>query len=822
VVGPVIIPDGVLDRWPDRWRYPRLLIAAAAGIPPSQDALVAGVLDGLAHPRESVEAVASWLQDAGEYRAAEAVLLDAGLGQDQRLADALEDSRRAGQREIERALHSLRERARRAGSVVDDGVLPELLETARHRRADAEARLAVLGEGLQEAETAMEGALRAELAAAGPAADPEWVAAVEACLEARELPAAAQVLREGPSGDRHGPSASVWMADVWPWERPFETILAWYAGGPGAPVGFAERWLPAADDHDGRHAVRVVADLYRKPTEAAVEAFAAALDRLAGVTDAPHRVEATEVGFRTFLRSLTDPILPWLRLPRAVELQVVSSSWRPAGASAWPVIWFVTEPPAPGGPPGSAVLDPTIILRLVARDSAGRALSAADRRINLLREVCRRLRLDDVLGRSPIPTIGANGIEREELAWMLNILGVHATGPAVDVLRYETGANPAAVRSALSALVPDSQRPARLTVQDVAEWARDPDQRDALRAAVVERLISDDELAAVVFATMSAYGATPEAAFTVDDVGSAVEEIAGALQERERLAEVLDIRAVLARAGRERFLRARSDGQYLLGPPALLALLGPHDCRRSAREALTWLLEPRTGVLDTVSFGSGSRILRAMLHVVKNDVIGLRQDLAMVLKRRTELDDRTVRLVERASGYAERLNGLRHLGTSEMLAPTDIPLADLLSAVKRRIELLRSQVTVELTLRDPVRLYVNPHLLEIAFENLALNAAEAALAIGRTRLSLTGSAEDREAVIDFEDSGPGLPAAQRDALLHGGPFPKPRAGRGSGLPDALALIRHCGGTLRPCPEGSSVLEGAHLQVRLPLSPQAGP
>jgi signal transduction histidine kinase len=823
MVRTLIVPNGVLDRWPDRWRYPRLLIEAAVGIAPSQDGLVAAVLNGLAHPHAGVEEVARSLQEAGEYLAAEAVLREASLDQDQRLVDELEDARRAGESEVERAFDSLRERARRAGSAVDDGVLRELLEAARRRRADAEARLATLEQGVREAETAMERVLRTELAAAGPGADPEWVARVEACLEAGELPAAAQVLHERPSGDRSGPFVSVWMAEVWPWERPFETIVAWYSGGQGAPVGFAERWLPAADDHDGRAAIRTVADLHRRPTEAAVEAFAAALDRLAGVTNAPpYRVEATEVGFRTFLRCLSDPRLPWLRLPRAVELQVVSRSWRPTDACAWPVIWFVTEPPAPGGPPGSAVLDPTIVMRLVARDETGSTLSPTDRRINLLREVCRRLRLDDVLGSSPILARGANGIEREHLAWMLNVLGVRATGSAVDVLRYETGGNPAAVHAALSALAPDSERPARLAVQDVAGWARDPDQRDALRAAMVERLVSEDELAAVVFAAMSKYEATPEVAFTADDVRAVVEEIAGALRGRERLDEVLDVQAVLARAGRERFLQARPDGQYRLGPPALLALLAPHDCQRSAREALTWLLEPRTGVLDTVSFSAGSRILRAMLHVVKNDVIGLREELAMILKRRSELDDRTVRLVERARAYAERLESLRHLGTSEMLAPADVPLADLLSAVKRRIELLRNQVIVDLTVLDPVELYLNPHLLEIAFENLALNAAEATLAIGRPWISVTGKTEGGEVVVDFEDSGPGLPEAQQDALLHGGPFPKPRAGRGSGLPDALELIRYCRGTLRSCPEGSAVLGGAHLQVRLPLSRRADP
>jgi two-component system sensor histidine kinase HupT/HoxJ len=99
--------------------------------------------------------------------------------------------------------------------------------------------------------------------------------------------------------------------------------------------------------------------------------------------------------------------------------------------------------------------------------------------------------------------------------------------------------------------------------------------------------------------------------------------------------------------------------------------------------------------------------------------------------------------------------------------------------------------------------------------NLVQNAADATENASERRLEITSRSEEGQAVVEFRDSGPGIPAANLDKLFD--PFftTKP-VGRGTGLGLAISygIIERHGGKLTADnhPKG-----GALFCLRLPLA-----
>lgn len=100
-------------------------------------------------------------------------------------------------------------------------------------------------------------------------------------------------------------------------------------------------------------------------------------------------------------------------------------------------------------------------------------------------------------------------------------------------------------------------------------------------------------------------------------------------------------------------------------------------------------------------------------------------------------------------------------------------------------------------------------IIQRAVLNLVLNAAEAAGASARIRVSLAEGGEGRW-MLTVEDNGPGIPAAEREHVLE--PFfTTKRDGTGLGLASVVACARFHGGTVRV---DDSPLGGARFTVTL--------
>jgi signal transduction histidine kinase len=814
------LPLTMLETWPDRWRYPDLVLALVSGDQATVEAAFPAVLRGLAVPMETPAHAIRWLIDQGEFVAAD-YLRTAGLtlsekinGYDE-LTSLLKRERQAAVAEIGRISHRLSARARRSDGPERDH--DQLLDLAHRSRSAATAAIAAWNEEVDAAENAWKDRLLRELQAKAGDANTAWTAAVIASVDAGELPTAQRLLSGDPEDHASAPAGPVAVPrppDAWPWaQTPVGIALTWYTGAR-APVGFEARWLPSGDE-DAEALVAALDRLRSELTRPSVEAFANALDRLLGVPALTgHRADPVGGGFLTFLHGISDAGLPRLALPREMPLWVGPEAWRPPATASLPAVWLVRDVPRPPSVSGVAILDPTNLFRLVVPRSDDRAHLATARRVNLLRMVCEQLRLEDVIGRSKGLDFGGQGITAAAVGWIFDLLGVGTAEATVEVLLYDTGDHPVALRTALDALVPDGRRPARLTHASVAAWRDDPAAMQLLRDRLLGRKSVPARVRAAMAAVLTEWG--QEQDFEAADVGAAFELLADAKVDDELLNLDLALRGA-AGAG---LIQKVAPTQYRQGPPGLMALLngGPDELRTLACQAL----EDLRRLLDEVrtSFSTPADeaprqddpLFSATEHFVRNDAFVTRTAIDAVLRRSPELNPQARAVLERlAARQREKRTYSIEIGR-EALQLGKVDLLQLLADLRTWIDVDHEHVSVELENEcGNVVLYANEVLLRGALNNLIINAVEAIQSVkerGRIgiRTSLADEASpDSQVVVDVEDDGPGVSEESMSDLF--------MAGRGLGL--ARRLLEYGGGSLDYL-GASARLAGAHFQACVPV------
>ncbi|MDP2825826.1 MAG: ATP-binding protein [Sulfuritalea sp.] len=144
---------------------------------------------------------------------------------------------------------------------------------------------------------------------------------------------------------------------------------------------------------------------------------------------------------------------------------------------------------------------------------------------------------------------------------------------------------------------------------------------------------------------------------------------------------------------------------------------------------------------------------------------------------------------------------------------------DLAEVIERAVQWVGKaagpQFEVRLNLPQSLDVIGSPGQVQQVVMNLVQNAADATEHARERRLEISGRIEEGEAVIEFRDSGPGIPAENLDKLFD--PFftTKP-VGRGTGLGLAISygIVERHGGKLTASnhPKG-----GALFCLRLPLA-----
>jgi signal transduction histidine kinase len=241
----------------------------------------------------------------------------------------------------------------------------------------------------------------------------------------------------------------------------------------------------------------------------------------------------------------------------------------------------------------------------------------------------------------------------------------------------------------------------------------------------------------------------------------------------------------------------------------LLARVNVHvELRRTLREMAH---RKRLATLGVVA--------ASVAHQVRNPLTSLVSGLPVMQKRLgAQLDEASAEMFEVMIDCAARIERM----TVDLLDLSRIdreqqatfrPGDGLLAAIRLVSSQLGSKETVDHEVDDQVLMTGRPSDLNHVFLNLVDNARRAIRGGGAVRVQ--GQREGDEFVVRVEDSGPGIPEAERQRVFD--PFFTRRAaGEGTGLGLAIAkqVVDQHGGRIEV---GSSDLGGAAFTVRLPVA-----
>jgi two-component system CheB/CheR fusion protein len=203
-------------------------------------------------------------------------------------------------------------------------------------------------------------------------------------------------------------------------------------------------------------------------------------------------------------------------------------------------------------------------------------------------------------------------------------------------------------------------------------------------------------------------------------------------------------------------------------------------------------------------------------HEVRNPLAGIKGAIQVLMSRRTADDGElpVMRdIVARIDALSDLINDLMVFARPRppRLAVVELHglLADAITIVRRDPAAHGVEIVIEGT---DVSVTADGELVRATLLNLLLNAAQAMA--GQGQIVVGTQRDDRDAVVQIRDTGPGIPADIRDQIFE--PFFTTKArGGGLGLPIARRTAELHGGSLTlECPSAG----GTVVTMRLPLRP----
>ena len=216
------------------------------------------------------------------------------------------------------------------------------------------------------------------------------------------------------------------------------------------------------------------------------------------------------------------------------------------------------------------------------------------------------------------------------------------------------------------------------------------------------------------------------------------------------------------------------------------------------------------------------QLTAGVAHEIRNPLGVIKGSAEMLAEKVSPSDTLAGELAGYISSEVDRLNGIvsRFLDFARP-TPLDRHPAEIPPLLERALKVIgESQAGARVKVEryyspDLPRASVDPELCEQVFTNLALNAYQAMSERGGTlqvsaRPSNSGVKSGVE--IDFEDSGPGVPAELREQIFN--PFfTTKKGGVGLGLSIVSKILDEHGGSIRLI---STPAEGARFRIFLPL------
>jgi len=251
-----------------------------------------------------------------------------------------------------------------------------------------------------------------------------------------------------------------------------------------------------------------------------------------------------------------------------------------------------------------------------------------------------------------------------------------------------------------------------------------------------------------------------------------------------------------------------------------IEISGPRDLERLGRQ-LEWL---RVRLLELAQ--EKNRFLRHMSHELKTPLANIREGTELLLDGAVgELgpEQREVTDILRTNGLKlqhliENLLSFSAWQTkSEVLTPADFPLRALVISVAKsqRLALKTAHIQLKLDVEDFV-VSADPDKLRSVLDNLLSNALKFTPKGGL--ITIRARSEARHFVLEFADTGPGIPEHERprvfEAFFQGGREQGGYVGgTGIGLSVVLECVQAHGGTVELVDTGE--FPGAHFRIVIP-------
>jgi len=201
-------------------------------------------------------------------------------------------------------------------------------------------------------------------------------------------------------------------------------------------------------------------------------------------------------------------------------------------------------------------------------------------------------------------------------------------------------------------------------------------------------------------------------------------------------------------------------------------------------------------------------------HDLRGPITGLQTRLQVALAD-PDADPRQIlhAALEDAQRLGDIVADLLELARLEAGAPTRTEEVDLAGLVEAELAARAWSVTIVTHLAPQVIVDGSRLRLARLLGNLLVNAERHA----RTRIDVNLTTDDDEALLDVIDDGPGIPAADREAVFHrfyrrADAIREDPEGTGLGLPVARQIARAHHGSLRIADHAT----GTRVELRLPL------
>jgi two-component system sensor histidine kinase GlrK len=251
-----------------------------------------------------------------------------------------------------------------------------------------------------------------------------------------------------------------------------------------------------------------------------------------------------------------------------------------------------------------------------------------------------------------------------------------------------------------------------------------------------------------------------------------------------------------------------------------IAIEGPSDIEALGRQ-LEWL---RVRLVELAQ--EKNRFLRHMSHELKTPLANIREGTDLLLDGAVgelETPQREVTGILRDSGLKLQqlienlLSYSAWQSQATVLDLTRFPLAAVIKASfeAQRLAIAARQIVIRQEL-DDIELRADRAKLRLIFDNLLSNALKFTPPAGT--ITVRARRVGPQAVIDFADTGPGIPANERERIFEAfytGSTPQagPLKGSGIGLSVVVEFVAAHGGRVEL---GSGEFPGAHFRIRMPL------